>query len=135
MNGIVSGKTVDELSAYGKIEKYTLTVALFKPWWKNTAVGYTSDKFCLPLSVDSAIIDDMFYESYKPFVTVYFTGGNNQPSKGFVVKLNANTSFSQSNRDSNLTVSGKVLILDEEYSSDDSSSFDFGLSKEYPVTF
>lgn len=134
MNGIVSGKTVDELSAYGKIEKYTLTVALFKPWWKNTVVGYTSDKFCLPLSVDSAIIDDMFYESYKPFVTVYFTGGNGVPSKGFVVQLGANTSFSQSSRDSNLTVSGKVLILDNEYSSSN-QNFSFGLSKEYPVTF
>lgn len=135
MNGIVSGKTVDELSAYGKIENYTLTVALFKPWWKNTNVRYISDKFCLPLSVDSAIIDDIFYESYKPFVTVYFTGGNGQPSNGFYVRLNANTSFSQSDRDSNLTVSGKVLILDSDYAAFTGNNFGFGLAEDYHVTF
>lgn len=135
MNGIVSGKIVDELSAYGKIEEYNLTVALVQPWWLNTVIDYTSDKFCLPLSIDSAVIDNTWYEPLHPFVKVYFNGVVNTPSKGFTVKLAANTSSTQSNYGGNLTVTGKVLILDSEYSGYSGRSVNFGLSEEYFVTF
>lgn len=135
MNGIVSGKTVDELSAYGRIEEYNLTVAIFQPWWTNTLVNYTSDKFCLPLSIDSATIDVSAYKPYTPFVKVYFSGSDVDYTTGFTVKLVAYTSASQLNYGGNLTVTGKVLILDSDYAAFIGDNFGFGLAEDYHVTF
>lgn len=135
MNGIVSGKTVDKLISFGEIVDYSLTVAIFQPWWLTTIVNYTSDKFCLPLSIDSATIDTSLYQSYKPFVTVYFSGSNPSYSTGFTAKLNAYTSHTQSSYGGNLTVTGKVLILDKDYRAYLGGDFSLGLAEGYPVTF
>lgn len=135
MNGIVSGKTVDELVNFGKITDYSLTVAIFQPWWRNTLVNYTSDKFCLPLSIDSATINVSAYQPYSPFVKVYFNGSDVNYTTGFTVKLYANTSASQLNYGGNLTVTGKVLILNSDYAAVIGDNFSFGLAEDYRITF